>query len=144
VWDLHTGSPIGEPLTGHTGPIRAVAVGELDGRPVAVSGADDRTVRVWDLHTGSPIGEPLTGHTGPIRALAVGELEGRPVAVSGSYDETVRVWDLRTRRAHAMEIGTPIETIAYVPSSKILMGTIKGLALLQMMGDNQESYGGDP
>ena len=29
-----------------------MAVGELDGRPVVVSGAEDSTVRAWDLATG--------------------------------------------------------------------------------------------
>jgi WD40 repeat protein len=39
----------GEPLTGHVGGVSAVAVGELDGRPIAVSGSNDRTLRMWDL-----------------------------------------------------------------------------------------------
>ncbi|GLH98622.1 hypothetical protein Pa4123_38970 [Phytohabitans aurantiacus] len=28
--------------------VTAVAVGQLDGRPIIVSGSDDYTVRVWD------------------------------------------------------------------------------------------------
>jgi hypothetical protein len=128
----------------HTSPVRAVAVGELDGRPVVVSGGDDATVRVWDLRTSTPIGEPLSGHTGSVNAVAVGELDGRPVVVSGGSDHTMWVWDLRTRRAQAMETGAPIETIAYVPSSKIIVGTNRGLALLHLIGDDQESYGEAP
>jgi WD40 repeat protein len=76
--------------------------------------------------------------------VAVGELDGHPIAVSGGDDATVRVWDLHTRRAHAMETGVPIETIAYVPLSKIIVGTNRGLALLHLMGDDQESYGEAP
>jgi WD40 repeat protein len=50
---LTAGTPIGEPLTGHTGPVLAVATAVLpDGRPVAVTGGVDRTVRVWDLAAG--------------------------------------------------------------------------------------------
>jgi ABC-type nitrate/sulfonate/bicarbonate transport system substrate-binding protein len=33
----------------HSGPVRAVAVGELDGRAIAVTGSDDQTLRVRDL-----------------------------------------------------------------------------------------------
>jgi WD40 repeat protein len=100
VWDLATGTPIGSPLTGHTGAVRAVAAAELDGRPVIISGGDDGTVRVWDLATGTPIGSPLTGHGDWVRSVAAGGLDGRPVAISGGDDGTVRVWDLAT--------GTPI------------------------------------
>src|SRR6266508_4503456 len=78
----------------HTASVTAVAVGELEGRPVVVSGSDDMTVRVWDLATGDPVAEPFTGHTSWVGAVAVGELEGRPVVVSGGDDMTVRVWDL--------------------------------------------------
>ncbi|MGH3885207.1 MAG: hypothetical protein ACRDSZ_01345, partial [Pseudonocardiaceae bacterium] len=74
----------------------AVAVAELDGRPVVVSGSDDHTVRVWELPTGAPVGKPFTGHTDWVRAVAVAELDGRPVVVSGSDDHTVRVWELPT------------------------------------------------
>jgi WD40 repeat protein len=88
-------------ITGrHLSSARAVALRELDGRPVAVTGSDDNTVRVWDLREGTPVGEPLRGHTSGIRAVALGELDGRPIAVTGSSDNTVRVWDLRE--------GTPV------------------------------------
>ncbi|GAO09836.1 hypothetical protein TPA0598_06_00010, partial [Streptomyces lydicamycinicus] len=48
-------------LTGHSDGVRAVGVVELDGRPHAITGGDDRTVRVWDLTTGTQTRE-LTGH----------------------------------------------------------------------------------
>ncbi|WP_331764224.1 caspase family protein (plasmid) [Streptomyces atratus] len=103
VWDLTTGRPMGEPLTGHTQWVNAVACAVLDGRPVAVTGSDDHTVRVWDLTTGRQIGEPLTGHTGGVSAVACTVLDGRPVAITGGWDRTVRVWDLTTVR----QIGKP-------------------------------------
>ncbi|WP_130295385.1 WD40 repeat domain-containing protein [Pseudonocardia sediminis] len=102
VWDLTTGTPIGEPLTGHTDWVNAVAALVLpDRRPIAITGSWDNTVRVWDLDTGTPIGEPLTGHTGHVAAVAALVLpDRRPIAITGSADATVRVWDLTT--------GTPI------------------------------------
>ena len=95
--DLATGKPIGAPFTGHTGPVYAVTATQLDGRPMAVSGSGDGTVRVSDLATGQPIGTPFTGHTGPVHAVATAQLDGRPVVISGSSDKTVRVWDLEAR-----------------------------------------------
>lgn len=41
----------------------AAALVLLDGRPIAVTGSYDGTVRVWDLTTGVPVGDPLIGHT---------------------------------------------------------------------------------
>ena len=47
VWDAATGSRVGDPFTGHTDEVNAVAVGQLDGRPIVVSGSDDHTARLW-------------------------------------------------------------------------------------------------
>jgi WD40 repeat protein len=58
VWDLASGAPLGEPLTGHYGGVRAVAFGELDGRAIALSGGEDGTVRIHEL-IGNP-GSTLT------------------------------------------------------------------------------------
>ena len=55
-------APVGDPFTGHSGYVHAVAAAELDGRPVVISGSSDETVRVWDLATGTPVGDPFTGH----------------------------------------------------------------------------------
>ena len=59
VWDLATGTPVGDPFTGHSDPVNAVAAAELDGRPVVISGSSDGTVRVWDLATGDPGRRPV-------------------------------------------------------------------------------------
>ncbi|MEU0479957.1 serine/threonine-protein kinase [Streptosporangium sp. NPDC006013] len=106
------GMPVGRPFTGHTGGIHSMAVAELAGRPVVVSGSSGgdggRTARVWDLATREQIGSPFTGYTDADLSvtLAVTELAGRPVVVSGvsgGDDSTVRVWDLATRE----QIGSP-------------------------------------
>jgi len=54
VWRLADGTPVGEPLTGHPGPVNAVAAAALpDGTPVIISGGthgwDARSV--WRLQT---------------------------------------------------------------------------------------------
>jgi WD40 repeat protein len=75
VWELATGTPIAHPSTDHTEIGNAVAVAELDGRPVVISGSADYTVGVWELAPGTPIGHPFTGHTDWVNAVAVGELD---------------------------------------------------------------------
>jgi WD40 repeat protein len=112
LWRRADGTPVGQPLTGHTGTVWAVAIGALpDGTPVIVSGGDDGTVRVWRLADGTPAGPPLTGHTGPVRAVAIGALpDGTPVIVSGGEDRTVRVW----RLADGKPLGYPLRLPAPV------------------------------
>jgi len=73
VWDAE---PVDQPLTGHTGLVKAVTGGRVGDREVIVSGGDDATVRVWDAVTGQPVGQPLTGHTSWVLAVALGRGPG--------------------------------------------------------------------
>ena len=76
-------------LTGHTDTIYALAIAP-DGR-TALSGSDDKTLRLWDLASGSMI-RTLNGHTGRVFSVAIAP-DGR-TALSGSEDKTLRLWDL--------------------------------------------------
>ncbi len=76
-------------LRGHTSTIRCLKV--LHGRPIAVSGSRDRTLRVWDIQRGRLL-RVLEGHSQSVRCL---DACGNRV-VSGSYDCTCRVWDVDT------------------------------------------------
>lgn len=75
----------------HRGEIRAVAVGELEGRPVVASGGMDRRVLVWGLSDGALL-RSLEGHSMGVSALAWSNIAGRSVVASGSYDGRVLVW----------------------------------------------------
>jgi hypothetical protein len=72
-------------LEGHTGYVRALAVG-LDGK--VYSGSEDETIRGWSATDGTHL-HTLVGHTGYVLALAVG-LDSK--VYSGSTDKTIRVW----------------------------------------------------
>ncbi|MFH8346414.1 caspase family protein [Streptomyces sp. NPDC018045] len=82
-------------LNGHTAWVDCVAVGALDGRPIAVTGGrgSDRTARVWDLTTQQQIGEPLAVGIG-VSAVAVGDIGDYTVALTGGVDGSVEIWDL--------------------------------------------------
>ena len=77
-------------LAGHTEAVNAVSI-TPDGRR-AVSGSDDKTLRVWDMETGES--RVLEGHVGSVVSLSITP-DGRE-AVSASDDRTLRVWDLNT------------------------------------------------
>lgn len=104
-------------LTGHDGPVRVLATGRLDGRPIVVSGGQDATVRVWDVATGRPVGAPLTGHTAAVHGVATALLDGRAVAVSAADDGTVRVWDIAT----GAPLGGPIAVRTAGPLSVVTL-----------------------
>ena len=57
-------------LQGHTDEVMAVALSELDGQPVAVTGSRYTTPRLWHLGRRELLHGPLTGHTAPGRVLA--------------------------------------------------------------------------
>jgi WD40 repeat protein len=104
VRDLDDGQLFVQPMTGHTGRVRAVAVAERAGGPLAISAGDDRTVRLWDLSSGQPLGQPLAGHSGAINAVQVTDVDSRQVAVTGGEDSTVRIWDLSRGRPWGREL----------------------------------------
>ena len=101
--------------------VNAVAVGQLDGRTLIVSGSDDGSVRVWDAATGTPVADPFTGHTGSVLSVAVGQLDGRTIIVSGSTDATAQI----RKAAHSqvpeqsdvvtIKVGTAINAITLIP-----------------------------
>jgi WD40 repeat protein len=105
--------------------VSAVALGQVGGRAVVVSGSDDITVRVWDAATGTPVGGPFTGHTRGVSAVALGQVGGRAVIISGSYDRTVRVWDAAT----GAPVGDPF-TGHTGGASAVALGQVDGRAVI--------------
>ncbi|MFC6079842.1 WD40 repeat domain-containing protein [Sphaerisporangium aureirubrum] len=82
----------------------SLAVGEVDGRSVALTGGGDNTVRLWDVATATQLAATVPpGHTDEISGVAVTERAGRPVVVTGGWDGRVILWDPVTRR----RIGDP-------------------------------------
>ena len=88
---------LGATLTGHLGGVLAVATTQLHGRPVAVSGSIDHTIRMWDLAKAAPTGRRVIRRVGSVFALAVTLLDRRPVVISGADEGRLRIWDLDTR-----------------------------------------------
>jgi WD40 repeat protein len=97
LWNLQTGEAIGKPLDDHL-LLESVAVGQLHGRELIITGSQLSNLRIWDLSTRIPVGDPLEGHNSIVYSVVITERRGRPVIVSGSSDGTIRLWDLDTRK----------------------------------------------
>jgi WD40 repeat protein len=103
-------------ITGHTGPVRAVAFSP-DGRLLA-SGSEDRTIAVWDPETSRRVAV-LRGHTQGISSLAFAP-DGRTLASAGA-DENVMLWDPRTGlRLRTLQGDSPIESVTYSPDGRFV------------------------
>jgi WD40 repeat protein len=103
-WAWWSASGAHRVLEGHAKDVFCVATGDLDGRPIAVTGAGDRTVRIWDLTSQRQVGKPLETNV-PISAVAIGDLDDYTVVLAGGIDGVVHVWDLSS----GQELGEPLE-----------------------------------
>lgn len=96
AWDLLSGEPIGEPMTGIDPMVDEIALTEIDGEPVVVAsggGWDDCALHLWSLDTQERIGPRLTGHGSSMGILRTATVAGRSIALtSGSHGLTS--WDL--------------------------------------------------
>ncbi|MFD7712345.1 helix-turn-helix domain-containing protein [Streptomyces sp. NPDC059786] len=87
--DLHRPDAVPLTLTGHEGPVNAVALSP-DGRTV-LTGSEDGTLRVW-----TPARSPLRTGDAAFTALARSPRDGGGYA-TGDADGTVQLWDDRAR-----------------------------------------------
>ncbi|WP_031294754.1 hypothetical protein, partial [Leptolyngbya sp. Heron Island J] len=85
LFNLISGTPIGQPFQGHQDIVWSVAFSP-DGQTI-VSGSRDKTIRLWSLE-GTPIGQPFQGHQDIVLSVAFSP-DGQTI-VSGSADKTIR------------------------------------------------------
>ena len=105
VRDLETLDPLGARQGRGSYVFDAVAVGEVDGRPLVMT-VGGEGLRTWDLETLAPIA-PLGGFRGGQTAMTVGTIDGRDVVVTGIGD-AIAFWDFENR----VPVGDPIEKAA--------------------------------
>ena len=109
LWNLADRTQFGPPLTAHERTVRAAALGRLGGRPIAVTGGDDKRAYVWDLIgliDGVPVPAPraLIGHAAEVTAVAITQRKKTMVALVGDKTGMLSLWDL----GECQQIGEPV------------------------------------
>ena len=102
-WAWYSPTGVHRQLRGHESGLNAVSVGELDGRPIALTGSWDGTARIWDLTTQKQLGPEMKEHK-DVTAVAFGEIGDYTLALTGGDDGIVRIFDVSTGR----ELGEPL------------------------------------
>ncbi|MEM6714208.1 MAG: substrate-binding domain-containing protein, partial [Cyanobacteria bacterium P01_C01_bin.147] len=74
------GTPAGEAVPAHTGPVTALAL-SADGQRL-ISGGADNTVRLWDA-AGTAVGDPINSGSGPVTSL-VAQSDGSFLSATNS------------------------------------------------------------
>jgi WD40 repeat protein len=138
--------PVGERLAfaGHQAPVRGVAF--LPDGKAAVSGGDDRMVRLWDVATRKEI-RSFKGHQGPVQCVAVSS-DGRYI-LSGGEDGTARRWEVATGREVSCFRGhtEAVDCVAFVPpdgARALSAGKYTSLRLWDVANDQEQLRFGTP
>jgi len=134
LWDLRnpaSPTPVGAPLTGHSGRVTALAFSP-DGSLLA-TGSYDRTIRLWDVQDPAapkPLGTPLAGHTNVVTALLFAAPD---VLASSGYDGSLILWNTDARKATGVgttDNGTPLLSLSRLVDGGSLAGLTTGGTIL--------------
>src|SRR5207253_126091 len=103
-------APTQAQLSGHGGPIRALAI-SADGAALAAA-SWERTIRLWPLAGGVP--QVFEGHSQSVNGVAFAP-DGTKL-VSAGYDAALRVWPLRGSDAPLVAtLASPLNAVAVAP-----------------------------
>jgi hypothetical protein len=105
-------------LTGHSGPVTAVAFRARP--PLLASASADGTIKFWDTTTGQERPPALAGHTGRVTAVAFSP-DGKQLASAGE-DRTVCLWDVDSgKKLHVLKEHTRwVSHVAFSPDGQHL------------------------
>jgi len=104
-------------LEGHTGDVESVSFSP-DGH-YALSGSNDRTMRLWDIESGKEIRQ-FQGHTGDVESVSFSP-DGRYALSGAEYgDYTIRLWEIETgKELRRFEWGINQTTfVSFAPHSR--------------------------
>ena len=128
IWEINPDGTIKDKekktLTGHAGPVYAVAFHPKDPNVIATA-SQDKTGRVWDITDGKVKAE-LKGHADIVDTVAFSP-DGKLLATAGA-DKSVRLWNPADGK-EVKNLGThdgSVYTVAFSPDGKFLASAGSG------------------
>ncbi|KDN35788.1 hypothetical protein RSAG8_11285, partial [Rhizoctonia solani AG-8 WAC10335] len=118
LWNPSTGTPISDPLMGHTDEVLSVAISP-DGANLT-SGSRDKTLRVWGLKNRTTL-RVLEGHTRAVWSVVYSR-DGAKLA-SSSSDGTICIWETQNYSmvTHPINAGSVwVSSIAFSPDGDFI------------------------
>jgi WD40 repeat protein len=132
LWNASSGQPMGERMIGRSDWIRALATGELDGRPVIVCGFEDGTLQLFDAGFYHLLGE-IKGHAGRVSSVVFGDVSGTTTIISGGRDGTVKLWNPRDMSLISrISLGECVTNVAFAPPSKVAVALTAGIVAIDI------------
>ena len=112
LWNPQTGKPASDPLTGHKGPVRAIAAvripsSDSDGATritIAAGSQNGMTFWFWDPQANQLIDGPLPVPGDPVNAITVARRTGETLFVAAGRRGKVRLWDAAAANAAPAEL----------------------------------------
>jgi WD40 repeat protein len=133
---------IGKPYSGHTAPVLAVALGELDGRTMMISGGEDATLRVWDRTKERPMRRMLRAvclrHSAPVLTAVTHQNQDHLCVLASCSDRTIWTWDLSGRHMLSKKRsshGKVVTVIALLGSERAVFAA-GGTLVVDSIGQN--------
>jgi WD40 repeat protein len=134
VWDVGSGTVVGDPLVNPTDQGRVVGRASKpgiafseDGRLLAAAQTNG-TVRVWEVEDWRPLASPLAtqqGLSSLTDVVSLGFSSDGSLLAAGGEDGTVHVWGLSSEQLHTLDPalsghGNPVHVVAFAPRSNTL------------------------
>jgi len=135
------GGKVRHELTGHKGPVLAVAYSD-DGKHIASAG-EDGTVLLWKSTGGDSV-STFKGHAGKVNAIAFSH-DGKTL-VSGSDDKTIRFWDVATGklRGPVKDLPHTVNALAWTADGETLVSGTKQVPAARLWRVNEEHSEAQP
>lgn len=131
LWEAETGKEVRRFSAGGEA---ARSASSTDGKLVAASGKDGRSIVLYEAATGHVVRE-CTGHVSHIMSLAFSP-DGRQLVSTADMhsedgkhfdDSSVRVWDVSTgKQLHKFEAGRPAGNVAISPDGRVVAAVVEG------------------